>query len=898
MKNATVLGGWLLVVAIVPAHSAHADDVCEPPQQQRDAALPVFADDVGFDIQVRQSPAGSIVRVTGDTIVIDQDHLASLVAPAGSAMTKLSRLTFDARVIRVRGPLSLQGGHLALLGETISFEAGGEISLLPDRQPRSLRIVAQTLEFNGGPARPFAVDLESAADVQVSIQAVQAPHAKDLWQRFVDAYAVDQPPSSIALVTGDAAQPLVHQAFSKDMEWPLYFAAKLRTHFERSPYADVTRDEIGRLAASYQPLLSSWRGAIPVATARAIGIAAREKTDINGRLRSFTPKQDLISQKKALEVDIKDNSLDTLIELITDNSPDGTDKAGQRTEIQKELEGARQHVMRKQREVASQATKLAALEQRSQGLLERIEQRKEVLRLMSERDVKRMRDAQSARQWTTIGAGAVVIAASMGAATPAVAAGAAAGLGLTGDLVYGHNADQPMTLAGVIEKGQEAYKRVQSFQAALTKVGEAEGTRKKVAKGEAIPKGPKPESGPDKRKPYTKTEATFELLGALGDLAQSAGELNGKELAVPTRLSLSQREDEDEDMKGLLTSFSEIASEKSKEAELAKAAANELLLVTTKVVQLEEMDEQLRAVEAKNDQEAARWRAAGLLLWTREIERISEQLAVYRRSLYFESGRTPRGVPEVLDYPNALQARISAGILDSLGGVGPAAAPEALRAQLKMEKTKFVAAANELYIAIGEAYEDYLQTRNEADVYRQVVDFSADSTDPIKRAFIEALNGQITQQIVGRSPIATMFPLYVPIQLKLPVAELPERLVTARIVDVEFNVPKAAIGNGGLSFVLIHPNYGEMRRGSECFPADFRVKPTDWKFFTTSIEQLDAKWAARQPTSIQIDKDHSNRYYTYLPARTRYHIVINVISTNWRSIPKIKKVSIGLELMQ
>ena len=836
---------WIVTVFVsfaLVAHSAHATDVCSPPPQQPDVALSTFADDVGFDVQVRNSPAGSLVRITGDSIVIDRDRLASLIAPAGAAKTKLARLTFDARVIRVRGPISLQGGHLVLLGQRISFEEGSEISLLPDRQPRSLRIVAQTLEFSGGTARPFNVELASAPDVHVTIHAVHAPKAKDLWQRFIDAYLIDEPPTSVTIVPGEAAQPSFEKSFIEDMEWPLYFAAKLRTHFERSPYAAATQQEIGQLAIEYQPLLSTWRRAVPIAIATAIAIAARDGTDIDGQVRAFTPKEDLISQKESVKDAIDRNSLDRLIELIVANGPDGTEKEAQLKEIRKELEEVRQNAVRRQREIAMHGTKLAELEQRTQEVLDRMKQRSDVLRLMSERDERRMRDAQSVKQWSTVAAGAVVIAASMGAATPAVAAGAAAGLSITGDLVYGHNARQPQTLADVISRGQVAYKSAQSFQAALAQVSEAERTRAKVAKGEAILKGRTPEAGkPDERKAYTKTAATFELLGALGGLAQAASALNGKELAIPERLALSERENEDEEMKGLLTSLAEIEKDKSQESGLAKVAADQLVLATNKVVQLEEMDEQLRAVEAKNDQEAARWRAAGLVLWSREIERISRKLANYRRSLYFESGRTPSGAPEVLDYPNALQARISTGILYPFGGVGPIGAPDVLRGQLAKEKTKFIVAANELHTAIDEAYKNYLQSRNEADVYRHVIEFSANASDPVERRFIEALNGQIVQQIVGGSVSRSVWPLYVPLKLAPPVAELPERLVTARIVNVEFNVPKAKIGNGALSIILIHPNYGEMRRASECFPVDFRVKPTDWKFFTTMFEQVDPR---------------------------------------------------------
>lgn len=119
-----------------------------------------------------------------------------------------------------------------------------------------------------------------------------------------------------------------------------------------------------------------------------------------------------------------------------------------------------------------------------------------------------------------------------------------------------------------------------------------------------------------------------------------------------------------------------------------------------------------------------------------------------------------------------------------------------------------------------------------------------------------------------------------------------------RIVDVKFNVPTSAVGNGALSFVVVHPNYGEMRRGAECFPVDFRVQPTDWRLFTTTLEQVDPDWPRQRVEQIKINREQSNRYYTYLPARTPYHLLVNVVSKNWLALPKIERISLGLEVMQ
>lgn len=892
------MAGLAISIAVT---GARAGETCVPPVQQRQHGLAHFADDDGFDVQVRPSRDGSIIRVTGDTIVVDRERLSSLVAPSGAPKTAVARLTFDARVLRIRGPLSLEGGHLVLYGQRVSFEENGTINLLRGKHSRSLQIVAQTLVFNGGPDRPFFLDQDTAAEAgpQVTVRAVDVVSDNPLWQRFVDAYLVDEQPANVSIVTGAAAKADVDKAFTDAMEWPLYFAAKLQTHFQRSPYARETREEVGPLARDYLPLLSSWRRATPVATAMAVAAAVARQTDINGRTLAFTPKEDLISQEKSVRDAIDGNSLDSLIELLAASGDDQGVATQKLEDTRKLLSEARQNATRKQREIIEHGATLARLEQSKQGLLERSKQRSEALRVMTEQDIKRLRDGAQFKQWTTVAAAAVVIGASMGAASPAVAAGTAAGLSVTGDLVYSKSANGAMTVAQVVTRGQAAYKNAQAFESALGDAGKAEELRSKVAKGETVLKGDPPEAGkPDTRRPYTKTEATFVLLGALGSLADAAGKLNGEDLATPSVLSLSERENQDEEMKTLLAQVAEIEKARALEAETVQSMARELFLLTTRSTELEEMDEQLRAADAKNDQEAARWHAASLLLWSRQVDRISSMLATYRRSLYFESGRSPSGAPEVLDYPNALQARIANGILDPFGGVGPASPKDVRRSALVTSKERFLVAAKELHASITDTYKEYLQTRNEADVYRRVFDFSSSSNDPIQRRFIEALNGQIAQQIVGRSAGNLVAPLYIPLTLASQVGSVPERVVSVRIVDVKFNVPTSAVGNGALSFVVVHPNYGEMRRGAECFPVDFRVQPTDWRLFTTTLEQVDPDWPRQRVEQIKINREQSNRYYTYLPARTPYHLLVNVVSKNWLALPKIERISLGLEVMQ
>ena len=71
------MAGLAISIAVT---GARAGETCVPPVQQRQHGLAHFADDDGFDVQVRPSRDGSIIRVTGDTIVVDRERLSSLEA--------------------------------------------------------------------------------------------------------------------------------------------------------------------------------------------------------------------------------------------------------------------------------------------------------------------------------------------------------------------------------------------------------------------------------------------------------------------------------------------------------------------------------------------------------------------------------------------------------------------------------------------------------------------------------------------------------------------------------------------------------------------------------------------------------------------------------------------------
>jgi hypothetical protein len=862
-----------------------------------------FARDDGFDLQVRKGEQGTIIRVTGDTVIVDSKRLASLVAPPSLAKTKIQSLTFDARLLILRGPLSIEGGLLQLLGETIRFEKRAQVALLPGTadEIRRLAIVADKFEFVGSARRPIDLQLAVSSKVEASIAArsVTGVTAGRVWSRFVDSLDATAPPPSISILVGAPAEEQVVKALESQMEWPLFFAAKVRKHFNRNPFDTATCAAIDALAGQYKPFLERWRDPGPYAIIASVSAAIRNKTDVTGRSAAFTPKQDLNSQRSDITKAASEDRFDALATLIAATAKGDDAAAVDLQRVRSEIAVLGQQQSRLEHTVDQSNQGLQVLVQRNASTDQLIRNRSDYLKLMQDRDYQRMKDAQAVKQWTAITASVVLIAATAGGASPAVAAGAAAGVAVTGEAIYSHNIGNPMSLADALTAGTKTYAAAHEFVEAWDKLKADKERASKVFDGQVVLDGPEPAAGEvDKRKPLTKVEASKRVATGLADAVKKARGINGDGITAPTQLSLTERENEDEDMKSLLAQRAADTYQSQLLAAQIAFAVEELESLQNRRLELQALDIALREAKPQNDQQNARWNANAQILWGMNVARISAMVENYKKSLYFETGRAPDGVASVLDYPNELEAQVAAGILDPLGGFGDADLEVLVEKRLRVEKTKFLASVNALLDAVDVTYTAYLNSRTEADVNRKSVKFATNSPNPVIRAFLETLNGQIRQQIVAGTPVQMMLPAYIPYVLPSSLNPVPERLIRATVVDVEYNVPNARIGPNALEFNIIHPGYGEMKHGGQTSIADLRTSPTDWKYFTVPAEQITRDWLTRNPTVVQISKDKSNRFYTYYPARAPYFLVVNVRSRSWKSLPEIRSIEFGLEVMQ
>ena len=328
---------------------------------------------------------------------------------------------------------------------------------------------------------------------------------------------------------------------------------------------------------------------------------------------------------------------------------------------------------------------------------------------MSRRDFERLKDAQSVKQWTTIAAAVVVVAASFGAATPAVAGAAAAGLSLTGDQIYRHNIGEPFKIGDLIETGTKTYAAISGFQSSWGEFLEKKDLATAVVyNGETVYENDPPKPG---EQPVSKFSATKQFVASLVDLVKKADGLSSGQPPGPTPLSLTDRENEDEVMKGHLTARAEFNGEINALAAQVQADSQLIEGLEGQIADLSIKVNELLAVDPVNDQQNARWNANAYVLWALEVQEVAERIDLLKKSVLFETGRALTGPSDVLDYPNELLTRIDAGIFDITSGAGQEYT-KALEQNLKLERDKFIASVVAVLRSAGRELQDYLDRKN------------------------------------------------------------------------------------------------------------------------------------------------------------------------------------------
>jgi hypothetical protein len=865
--------------------------------------LPGFSEDTGFDVQVRKGAGGLDIRVSGDYVIVDEETLGSLIAVPAHPTTRIHSLVFDARILVLRAPISLEGGSLTLLTDDLRIQGNGGVTLLPSGAdtPNHFDITASHLHFTNSRKRPFDIALSDTHKVQIAAaigdMGGDTATTADFWARFTDSLDAAAPWQNGVLI-GTAASGAIQHAFLEQMAWPLYSAAKLRKHFSRAPFDPTIRQELRSVGTALLPKLADWRDPQPYATVAGVLAAMKNDTDLDGHSAAFTPKQDLESQRSDLEAAIGKDPFGRLTNIIVDTTSDAAARAEQLTATRNAL-GKTNGELGKLSDALDEITRnLAVASQQGAVLDGQIRVRQDELKRMAEEEREAQENANKIKQFSAIGAAAVVTIATAGGATPLVAAAAGTGAALIGDSIYRNNTGKSTTLLEIVKSGEEAYTAASAFEKSWRDFKNERDIVNRVYGGEVVREGPPPQDGqPDQRQQLTKVDATMRLLGSAATTVDRATAIGGVQAAVPRQLELSELEDGDERLRTLLGQRTAVMDRIGLLTADANSKSKELEGLTTRRVELTSLDEQMRAAAPANDQENARWRADALALWGMNVQHLSDLVLQYRKSLFFETGRVPLGVGSVLDYPNELVSQLALGTFDALAGEDPSAPKNVIRERLDSQRDRFMQSIEASKESIDRTFKEYLSERAQANVIRRSTTFSTGGS-AVERAFLVALNTQIRQQIVTKMDSADVFPMPVPYEFPKSLNRDPERIINVRVVRATFDVPNTRIGPNAIEFDIIHPQYGEMRRDNRCYVADLRTSATDWRWFPTPLEMVNPDWTHETPQPIHISTQDRGDFYAYLPARAPYAMVVNIYPKEWKQIPKLLSIEIGFEVMQ
>jgi hypothetical protein len=222
--------------------------------------------------------------------------------------------------------------------------------------------------------------------------------------------------------------------------------------------------------------------------------------------------------------------------------------------------------------------------------------------------------------------------------------------------------------------------------------------------------------------------------------------------------------------------------------------------------------------------------------------------------------------------------------------------PAGLEKALARQQLHIKTAVEATTISATRGWNDYATSlaRN-PDHFREVYEFRLADPDPQKAGFLRALNAQIHLKIALKDEAPTLIPLPVPMEILPTQTPGPEWLTDMAITKIEFSQGPGAVGNSGLTFILVHPGYGKLfRADGTCSVFDMRDPNTiAQRQRTTPIGSIDPRWQTRPVEKI--DTQGASGYYAFYPLRTELLLMVQVTSKNWKAIPEVKYLQIGLE---
>lgn len=910
-KRSLVQGSALAAVLLGATPLAAQVHSC-PPLAFPPVAIAAWDDDTSYEMTVRDVGGGQLrLTIVGDILVLDAAKFASLVRTVDKAPGNVAEIVLDARVVRVLEPLALQSGRIKIYAQTVSFEKRGVVALTraPSGTADGLEINALEVDLRQALPLPLQLTVAQGTARGVTIRAgrllTQAGNvtgdaaSRLLWRRSTnfDGALPTSFPANWVVTVGDAGSAQAIEAMRPTAAWPAYSSYKFRKHHSLAPFDEAHKKRLTDRIDSVRPLFESLERAEVLLDIDALSLLMKRNVDRRGFGPAYVPSEDFVVAKErfAASREAARKQLPNLRTLIASAHLSPTLDVQALGKARDRIRSLSDVQTRRRTEIGDTFTKIGVLQALSVEVGNAIEFEREESRKALEDLKKKDANAANIKLATTV----LAVGASF-VGTPAAGAAIAAGVGVVGDLVYAHNVGYPVnveTLVSIGKKNAEMQKQILAAREAWDKHSADIGTLKQVLDGkEVIPK--------DAKKPLTKTDAAKKAGESASDFATKVKAVADGMGAIPKpdSVSLNQVEAENGELQKHLARMTEIQRGLSDQTAAltglqAALAADEAAIADTRLV-----EQVLLELKPANDQEIVRWKTAALQLWARELQSLYQDAMDLRRSLFFETWKTPALPADVLVYPEEFTAYLAAG---RYSPESPnATSPTALTvAHLDGEIAKHMAVLDAIAKAVDDAWQSYLAERaaGAQPFFDQQEFVDQAGAPPTTRLFLDQINAQIRRQILyPESRESQQFTLLIPVVMTTPPSNLPERLLRAGVVNPEFQDTKALAGKT-IAFDITYRLAGELRRDMQCAYVDLTVpggSPT-----ATRRDMAD-----KLPNSVRSEAEEPLTFQTLRqsraapPARTLYFVSVAIGGStqdaNWSTVPVLKRFTFWRRVVQ
>ena len=887
-----------------------------PPLKFPAIATAAWEDDTAYEMTVRDLGGGRLrITVVGDILLFDSSRFTSLVRSVDKAAGNVAELVLDGRVVRVVEPLSLQSGVVRIRAQTVAFEGLGRIALTrpPGAASDGIEINALQLDMRKALPVPLQVTVAPDSSRQVSVRAgsLLAPSgtlqgdmaARWLWQRstnFDGALPATLPPGW-AVDVGDQGRANAFAAMRSAAAWPAYTAYKLRKFHGLAPFDETNQRRVRARIDELRPMLRQLDLAELLLDVDTLALLIDQNLDRRGLGPDYVPSEDLVTAMtrfKTSREGARQHLADLRTLIVSAHQVPKLD-AVELDRARKKIQTLSEAQTRRQAEIGDAFTALARLQAQAVEAGKQVEIQREVSRKRLEELKEKDKDLANIKAVTTV----VAVGASF-IGTPAAGAAIAAGVGVVGDAVYAHNAGRPLnveTFITVAAKNAELYTQMKEAQTAWEQYRADSKTMDEVFKGKEV----KPKEAD---KPLTKTDAATRAGESGLDFAKklkAAIDATGS-IPRPDSIQLNGVEAENVVLQEQLARLASIQGEMAGVTQTLEGLQAALTADNAALAETRQVEQVLLELKPTNDQELMRWKTAALQLWAQRLQGLYQDAMDLRRSLYFETWKTPALPADVLTYPEEFTAYLAAG---RYSPENPnATSPTALTtAHLSSEIDKHMAVLDGIAGAIEQSWQAYQAERAAgAQPYFDPQEISGDAAAPrTMQLFMQQVNAQIRRQIeFPDTRFGEKFPLLIPFDMTAPpVASLPERLLIAGVAETKFANGTQALVGKELAFDITYRLAGELRRNDTCAYVDLSVpggRTTATRRYTTSTIKPVTAVLAEYNQPLTFAKLRESRAAP--PARTLYFLSVTVGGSpqhaNWSNVPQLQSFKFWRSIVQ